>query len=294
MEGTHHAEFLLRVPRVRCFSPPVCSRRFCRRRNAPSLHGFLCRPTVQSLNICTWSQPQNWPRGSESLPSIPEFGPVSARRPLYSLCHVAGASAAGSPCLLVEFCQQAFCVSPGGPVHSVNPRLVLLRFLPPPLLARRLRSATSTSITSTSLAEISDLLRQFRDVCLQIINASSQLQHDLAPNPFRRGLASHQPLCSASTAESFLQTHIQLFDEDPYLDQRISSQVASNQQEWAVHPVGLRGQEGRESFLRCFINMRQIPGPESFLFVRALTRCAKWRSLASAPPSPHLAASDVP
>jgi len=32
------------------------------------------------------------------------------------------------------------------------------------------------------LAEISDLLRQFWDVCLQIINASSQLQHDLGPN----------------------------------------------------------------------------------------------------------------
>ena len=29
------------------------------------------------------------------------------------------------------------------------------------------------------LAEISDLLRQFRDVCLQIMSVSSQLQHDL-------------------------------------------------------------------------------------------------------------------
>ena len=92
VEGTHHVEFLLRLFEFLAF---------LRQRvlgGSVMLHPcpVLCRSTLQSLNIFTSSQPQNWRRRSESLPSIPGLGPFSARRPLYSLCHVAGASAAGS------------------------------------------------------------------------------------------------------------------------------------------------------------------------------------------------------
>ena len=55
----------------------------------------------------------------------------------------------GLPCLLVEFCQQAFCVSPGGPVHSVNRRLVSA-FSAASTAGAAVALATSTSIKSTS------------------------------------------------------------------------------------------------------------------------------------------------
>ena len=92
VEGTHHVEFLLRLFEFLA----VLHQRVLG--GSVMLHPcpVLCRSTLQSLNIFTSSQPQNWRRRSESLPSIPGLGPFSARRPLYSLCHVAGASAAGS------------------------------------------------------------------------------------------------------------------------------------------------------------------------------------------------------
>ena len=91
VEGTHHVEFLLPLFEFLAFL-----RQFVLG-GSVMLHpcSVLCRSTLQSLNIFTSSQPQ-MARRSESLPSIPRLGPFSARRPLYSLCHVAGASAAVS------------------------------------------------------------------------------------------------------------------------------------------------------------------------------------------------------
>ena len=66
-------------------------------------------------------------------------------------------------------------------MHSVNPRL-FSALSAASTAGAAVALATSNVDQLHILAEISDLLRQFRDVCLQIINASSQLQHDLGHN----------------------------------------------------------------------------------------------------------------
>ena len=142
-------------------------------------------------------------------------------------------------------------------------------------------------------AEISDLLRQSRDVRLQILNVSSRLQRDLGP--IRSAEAEHDtnPLWSASTAESFRRTISSLM-------KTLSLTMGSAAKLPASTRVGCgpcrpsRPKKRHKSFLQLphqHAKLHQMAGPESFFFVRARQRSARWRWLALATPIPNLASN---
>ena len=163
------------LSRVHCFSPPTCSRRFCRQRNSPSVPGSVPFDfaIVENLHFVSASKTRR--RRSESLPSIPGLGPRLRPKTLAvlvpccrSVCRgLLLGERWGLPCLLEEFCQQAFCVSPGGTCALCESAIGLCAFC-------RLHCWRGGCVGNLHidhlhiLAEICDLLRQFQDVCLQI------------------------------------------------------------------------------------------------------------------------------
>ena len=110
-------------------------------------------------------------------------------------------------------------------MHSVNPRLVSA-ISAASTAGPAGALATSTSITSTSSPRsLISFVNFGMSACRSsmsahrfstIWNLTVPLQLSITPT-----------LVFGLNCEVFLQTHVQLFDEDPYVDQRISSQVVS-------------------------------------------------------------------